>query len=221
VTGPWQQELAEELRSRLSPQAEVAVAGSAREPATLDGWSDLDLHLRLAVDVGLAGLVDPAEVWASDVAETVQEQVVRLVLRDGRRLDLQVRGAGRVRVDAPDEQARARFLAALVAVKTGRGDRLIATHLLLELARTVLVDGMRLRDRDAGTTVHRTGTARDDLAEEVARTAALPLAEALRATCVLLDRGWAELAPGRAPDWSGLDALLDRGRGRGRPTGSA
>ena len=211
MTGPWQLELAEELGSRLGARAVVAVAGSARQPSTLDGWSDLDLHLRLASDVGLAALVDPAEVWAHDVADTPEQQVVRLVLRDGRRLDLQVRGAGRLLLDAPDEQAQARFLTALVAAKAGRGDRLIATHLLLELLRTVLVQGMRLRDLDTGTTVHRTGTVRDDLAEEVARTAALPLQEALRATCALLDRGWAELEPGQRPDWSGLDALLARG----------
>jgi hypothetical protein len=213
VTAVWQQRLAAELRARLARRAQVTVVGSALEPATLDGWSDLDLHLRLAEDLDLAEVVRPAGVWAHDVAATTDEQVVRLVLRDGRRLDLQVRGPGRLRVAPPDEQTRARSLAALVAVKTGRGDRLIATHLLLELLQTALVDGMRLRDRDTGTTVHRTGTARDDLADEVGRTAALPLEEALRATRVLLDRGWAELEPGHRPDWSGLDALLARGRG--------
>ncbi|SDR78633.1 hypothetical protein SAMN04488543_0463 [Friedmanniella luteola] len=209
---PWQRALADELTGRLGPRAAVAVAGSVRRPATLDGWSDLDLHLRLADDADLAELVAPAEVWAHDLAATADEQVVRLVLRDGRRVDLQVRGAGRLRVDAPDEQAQARFVAAMVAVKTGRGDRLIATHLLLGLLRTVLVDGLRLRDRDEGTTVHRTGTARDALATEVATAAALPLEEGLAAARALLDRGWAELLPAHVPDWSGLDALLSRGR---------
>jgi hypothetical protein len=46
----------------------------------------------------------------------------------------------------------------------------------------------------------------------VARVAGLPLPEALTATCALLDRGWAELTPGHVADWSGLEAVLRRGR---------
>ncbi|GAA1833855.1 hypothetical protein [Microlunatus capsulatus] len=207
----WQAALADDLRARLGARAAVELAGSALAPETLDGWSDLDLHLRLAEDVDLAALVDPEAVWAHDVATSAQEQVVRLVLRDGRRLDLQVRGPGRLGVPAPEEPGRSRFLAALVAVKTGRDDRLIATHLLLELLRTALVLRMVRRDRDTGTTVHRTGTAHDALAEEVAPAAALPLPEALTAARVLLDRGWSALDPAHVPDWSGLDALLARG----------
>ena len=211
MTGRWQAELTASVRRRLGSRADVAVAGSALRPETLDGWSDLDLHLRLAQDVDLAELVDPAAVWAHDLAASAEEQVVRLALRDGRRLDLQVRGPGRLLVAAPDEPGRARFLAAVVAAKTGRGDRLIATHLLLELLRTALVLQMVRRDRDTGTTVHRNGTAHDAFAAEVAAAAALPLPEALRATCVLLDHGWSALDPGHVPDWSGLDALLARG----------
>ena len=215
MTGGWQAELADVLTGRLGSRAEVAVAGSVLRPETLDGWSDLDLHLRLADDVDLAELVDPAAVWTHDLAASAEEQVVRLVLRDGRRLDLQVRGPGGLRVPVPDGPRRARFLAALVAVKTGRGDLLIATHLLLELLRTALVLQMVRRDRDTETTVHRTGTAHDALAADVAAAAALPLPEALHATCALLDRGWSALEPGHVPDWSGLAAVLARGHAPG------
>lgn len=207
----WQAALAHDLAARLGPRAVVEPAGSALAPETLDGWSDLDLHLRLAGDLDLAALVDPAAIWAHDLAASADEQVVRLVLRDGRRLDLQVRGPGRLGVPVPEEPGRSRFLAALVAVKTGRGDRLIATHLLLELLRTALVLQMVRRDRDTGTTVHRRGTAHDALAGEVAAAAALPLPEALGAARGLLDLGWSALDPAHVPDWSGLDAVLARG----------
>lgn len=49
------------------------------------------------------------------------------------------------------------FKAMLAAYKIVRDDRLIALHLTLELVRDCCVLGMLLRDRAAGTNVHRTG----------------------------------------------------------------
>jgi predicted nucleotidyltransferase len=49
------------------------------------------------------------------------------------------------------------FKGALAVTKVVRGDLLIALHLALDLQRDCAVLGMMLRDRAAGTTIHRTG----------------------------------------------------------------
>ena len=109
-----------------------------------------------------------------------------------------------------------RFLAALAATKFGRHDRLIGTHLLLELLQACLVQAMLLRDRDEGTHIHRTGSARDILAADVARIARLPLDPRIRPNVVertaeLYGQWRSELEPGYQPDWSGLTAVITRG----------
>jgi hypothetical protein len=49
------------------------------------------------------------------------------------------------------------FKATQAVVKVGRGDRLIALHLALDLLRDACVLEMLLRDRECGTSVHRQG----------------------------------------------------------------
>lgn len=210
----------------------VSVHGSRRAGSTdvVDGWSDLDLHLQLDADLPLHAVREvDAAVWAREVAEDVGagdagSQVVRLVLVDGRRIDLVVSG-GRLLLPRPDDPAadEVRFLLALAAAKLGRGDRLIGTHLLLEVLRRCLVEAMLLRDRDEGTTVHRHGTGRDALADEVTALAGLPVAlmprpNVLDRAADLFDRWHAERVPGHVADRRGLDGLLARGLA-GHPRG--
>lgn len=110
-----------------------------------------------------------------------------------------------------------RFGAALAVVKYARGDLLIGTSLSLQLVRPCLVQAMRLRDRDLGTTTHRHGSDRDG---EVARldqlrrhrwttTGGLALIEDAAAA---YDRLTGELDPAYTPDWTGLRALLAQAR---------
>ncbi|HEU5483301.1 MAG TPA: hypothetical protein VFU98_00230 [Microlunatus sp.] len=212
----WQLALARELSERLPGTARLQLAGSATTPDLLDGWSDVDLHVDLEsaepVDL-LAGL----PVWAATVESTPDRQVVRTVLDDGRRLDLTVRG-GHVVTPEPAVDNDVRFLAVLAAAKLGRGDRLIGLHLTLDLLRTCLVQAMMLRDRDLGTTVHRVGSDRDELADEVAALAGSapevrPRPNVVERAVALYARWRAELDPSYRPDWTGLSAVLDRGLG--------
>lgn len=211
----WQERTRQELNSRLPAGASSKVVGSAEHPSLLDGWSDLDLHLRLPGPVLLVDLLGPSQLWAAEVSVAPDGQVVRAVLSDGRRLDLLVETGRLVLPDlAPDNDVR--FLAALAATKLGRGDRLIGTHLVLELLQACLVQAMVLRDRDEGTTVHRTGGRRDRLAAEVARLAQLPLAVEPRPNVVervveLYGQWRGELERDYAADWGALDALVRRG----------
>lgn len=211
----WQAELHQELIDRLPPTATTEVLGSAAGAAAPDGWSDLDLRVALPADGARVPLFTSGEVWAIDDNRSPENRVIRAVLADGRRVDLIISGAT---VDLPDPAVdnEVRFLAALAAAKLGRGDRLIGSHLLLEVARAALVQAMLLRDRDLGTTVHRHGSRRDALAGELLTLLNNPLEVTVRPTVIeqVVERygRWrCELEPDYRPDWSGLRAVLDRG----------
>src|SRR4051794_17657523 len=110
----WQQQMVREVAARLPAGAALEVVGSTTDAPLLDGWSDLDLHLRLAQDLEFVDLLHEPVLWAAEVAEAAKGQVVRAVLADGRRVDLLVE-TGRLLLPtlAPDNDVR--FLAALAA----------------------------------------------------------------------------------------------------------
>lgn len=211
----WQQQLVQEISARLPAGAALEVVGSSRGEPMVDGWSDLDLHLRLPRDFKLVELLAGSLLWAAELTETAEGQVVRAVLADGRRIDVVVETGCLLPPSlAPDNDVR--FLAALAATKLGRHDRLIGMHLLLELLQACLVQAMLLRDRDAGTHIHRTGSSLDRLTDDVARIARLPLDTAGRPNVVeraadLYGQWRSQLEPGYEPDWSGLTAVVTRG----------
>jgi hypothetical protein len=212
----WQVDLSQELTARLPASATLHIIGSAATPALLDAWSDLDVRLSLAEPVDAVDLLGGRKVWALDDATTSEAQVLRLVLMDGCRLDMVIAGSGRVNPPPMERDNEVRFLAALAAVKLGRGDQLIGLHLVLELLRSCLVQAMLLRDQDTGTNLHRFGTARDAMAAEVARLIGLPLTLTPRPNVVeravsLYGQWRGELERDYRPDWSGLSAVLARG----------
>jgi hypothetical protein len=211
----WQLDLRDELVGRLPASATHWTTGSVLVRDQLDQWSDLDLH------VDLGGLVEPIDlfagldVWAASEDMAAGPQVLRLVLRDGRRVDLIVEGGG-VQTPAQAADNDIRMIAALAAAKLGRGDLLIGLHLTLDLMRSCLVQAMLLRDRDLGTRIHRFGSVRDTMADEVAELVSGPVHVSPRPNIVertveLYGRWRRELDPVYVPDWSGLDALLSRG----------
>jgi hypothetical protein len=211
----WQQQLVQEISARLPAGAALEVVGSSRGEPMVDGWSDLDLHLRLPRDFKLVELLADSLLWAAELTETAEGQVVRAVLADGRRVDFVVEtGCLLLPSLAPDNGVR--FLAAIAATKLGRHDRLIGMHLLLELLQACLVQAMLLRDRDVGTHIHRTGSSLDRLTDDVARIARLPLDTVGRPNVVeraadLYGQWRSQLEPGYEPDWSGLTAVVTRG----------
>ena len=222
----WQLIFFEEVVGRLPPSCRAELKGSTLTPTQVDGWSDLDLGLWLGESLDLEVVLGPRSIWAIDEAIDSRGQVVRVVLDDGRRVDLSVEGPGRLMTRSPVESNSFRFLAAQAAVKLARGDRLIGLHLLLELCRLCLVQAMVWRDRESGTTVHRYGTARDALAAEVQGLLELPLTvtprpNAVESAAALYDRWRQALDPHYRPDWSGLDALLERGTAPARKTAAS
>lgn len=211
----WQVQLERELVGRLPIGSSSHVTGSATDPDQSDGWSDLDLHLDLGDSVEVIDVLAGLPVWAASEVEDAGRQVLRVVLVDGRRIDLVVK-RGRVQVPVRAADNEFRMVAALAASKLGRGDHLIGLHLTLELMRSCLVQAMVLRDRAVGTTVHRFGSAEDAMAEEVIALLGSPIAVHPRPNAVeriaeLYGRWRRQLEPDYTPDWSGLHALLDRG----------
>jgi hypothetical protein len=197
------------------PTAHVEAHGSVADGGPLDGWSDLDLRLTTDQPVPVSTLFG-GEPWAVEDTREPDREVCRAVLPDGRRIDVSITGSGRITGLSPAPDNDVRFLAAMAASKLGRGDQLIGGDLTLELLRSCLVVAMQLRDRDLGTTVHRTGSARDRYAEVVMSLAAVPLTISPRPDiveqAVRLYATWqAELDPGYVSCWSPLTGLIDRG----------
>ena len=166
--------LQRELADRLPEMAAVSLAGSGLSPEQLDQWSDLDLHLDLAGRAEPVDLFVGLYIWAVSDDVASGQQVLRVVLGDGRRVDLVVEG-GRVSVPAQSADNDIRMIAALAAAKLGRGELLISLHLTLELMRACLVQAMLLRDRDVGTTAHRFGSERDATAYRLIERLRRPL----------------------------------------------
>lgn len=211
----WQSDHFEQVAAAL-PDVAVELHGSATDRKRLDGWSDLDLRLTTSGQVPVALLTAGSDVWAYEDVRTPTAEICRMVLADGRRVDVSINGTGRITglESAPDNEIR--FVASMAATKLGRGDQLIGGHLTLELIRSCLVIAMQLRDRDLGTTVHRHGSDRDRYADQAMSLANLPLTITPRPNIVEQATGlyaaWrAELDPGYRQNWSGLAALIERG----------
>jgi len=206
----WQIDLLERIRTRAPSGSTLAPYGSVTDPTALDGWSDVDAELELTEVVDVATLLDGA-AWAWQEHETGGTQTVRLVLVDGGRVDLTVRGE-HVRLPTPPVDNSVRFDAALAAVRFGRGNDLIGMHLVLGIVRTALVDVMVAVDRATGTDHHRSGSPLDDRAAEAQALFAGPLGPdlALRAA-EFAARCRAEIDPDHRADWSGLHAVIARG----------
>jgi len=236
--GSSQADLLTELEAAAVSEANVAqlwILGSARHPDLLDRWSDIDVGLVLTGPVALSSLLPSGStVWALDRQSSDARSTCRVVLDDGRRVDLVVASSsefdlagGRCAYSAGRTPKTAigglgthdpadatvntvRFIAAQAVVKYGRGDLLIGSHLTLELAQLCLVEAMLLRDRDEGTTSHRFGTGRDELAADT--WSALQLSNKSGDMRILrlvgqFDRLHSELDQSYAPDWSGLTSL--------------
>lgn len=211
----WQRSEVARIAAVL-PDADVHVHGSATDPGTLDGWSDLDLRIITDRPVPISVLAPDAGLWAYEDVRTADSEVCRTVLPDGRRIDVSIGGTGRVEGLHPAPDNDVRFIAALAAAKLGRGDQLIGGHLVLELLRACLLVAMQLRDRDLGTTVHRVGSARDRYADLAMELAAQPLTITPRPNIVErsaeLYATWrAELDPDYLPNWVPLTELINRG----------
>jgi hypothetical protein len=218
----WQGDLYHEITAALPASASVRAHGSVLTPALLDGWSDLDLQLHLGDAIEVAAIIDPSMIWACDNVTANGAQVLRMVLVDGRRLDLTVGGRGQIRPPTAADDNAVRFIAALAAAKLGRGDQLIGLDLTLELLRCCLEQAMLLRDQDTGNNVHRHGTKRDALAAAVAQLACQPLTieprpNVVERTAELYSDWRRERDPNYNPDWSGLDAVIRRGLGDSLP----
>lgn len=208
----WQGRLLEQLRT--VPGLEVEPYGSVGDSRDLDGWSDLDVRLRLPAPTAAEALLG-APLWSWQ--ETLDEagQHLRLVFSDGRRVDAVVTGDDRLLLPQPAPDNAIRFEGSLAASRLGRGSDLIGLHLVLGILREALVQVMLIADRDTGTNHRRLGTAHDARAAEAAAVAARPLRPELALeACELYGRWREQLEPSYRADWSGLRELLDRGRCR-------
>lgn len=205
----WQIDSLAELRGGF-PGAEVTPYGSVVEPDSLDSWSDLDVAVRMTSVVDLESVLG-ARIWASQTARDAEWQVIRLVLDDGRRVDLKIAGAeADVPVLASDNEVR--FDAALAAVRFGRGNDLIGLHLVLGILGESLVHRMVAADRQEGRTHHRHATAQDVHAADVTALLRAPLGPATaRGAYELYCASRAEVDPDFVAATEGLDAVITRG----------
>jgi hypothetical protein len=204
----WQTATLSQLRNAM-PDATVTPYGSVLTPDLVDGWSDLDVEVQARREFDVEDVL-AAPVWAFQEATDVGSQVIRAVLRDGRRVDLKVSGATGV-LPTPAADNDIRFDAALAAAKFGRGSDLIGLHLSLGILREALVQSMVSADDATGTVHHRSRTGYDDRASKASAVVAGPLGPGTaRASYELYGRWRAENEPDYAPDLTGLDAVMAR-----------
>jgi hypothetical protein len=178
-------------------------------PDLVDGWSDLDVEVQARREFDVEDVL-AAPVWAFQEAYDAGTQVVRAVLRDGRRVDLKVSGATGL-LPNPASDNGIRFDAALAAARFGRGSDLIGLHLVLGILREALVQSMVGADSATGTTHHRTRTGYDPRAHEASALVTGPLdPSTVLASYELYGRWRAENDPDYVPDPTGLDAVITR-----------
>ena len=218
--------------NRLAGIGRVEAYGSVLRPSELDSWSDLDVRIALTapIDIAVLGL---DELWSWQDIHGESGQTLRLVLVDGRRIDLSVSSPAdrsatgsestpankpMIIMPTPASDNQLRFDAALAASRYGRGNQLIGLHLTLDILREALVVAMLLRDRAEGTDHHRVGGEFEDRAAEVTKI----ISESdphrrptiVERSCELYGRWRSELEENYRPDWSGLSAVIDLGTGR-------
>ncbi|TCK65897.1 hypothetical protein [Curtobacterium sp. PhB136] len=212
--GDWRHETLAQLRTAL-PTGAVEPYGSVAGADALDPWSDLDVRVVTHEPLDVERLLG-APLWAWQGSSTESGQQLRLVTRDGRRVDLTVDGPS-VLLPEPPSDVDVRFDAALAATRLGRGNLLIGLHLVLGIGREALVQSMVRADLAAGTVHHRLPTPYDARAADVAAltAGALDPTVALRAY-ELYGRWRAEVDPGYRPDPAGLVAVLRRAADRVR-----
>jgi hypothetical protein len=226
----WQNALFDEIRRATAGDPRVVAVRALGSVAAgvADGWSDLDVAVRVAghaageiASTSWLGQFGP--VWAADASASTVRSVVRAVYADGRRLDLSVAATGQGRVAQPPalsrlaaRTTRVRFTAAQAVVRAARGDALMAAHLLLGFGRDCLELAVQQRDRAAANN-HRGGGG----ALVAARVAGLLAGAGERPSCypaiegmaALYDELASEVDPAYAADWSGLAALLSQAAG--------
>lgn len=205
----WQLRTLEHLHRAL-PSSTLEPYGSAASPELLDGWSDLDVVVHATAPFDVARVLG-GTVWAlQDSSDKAGVQIVRVVMTDGRRVDLSVPGGGAC-LPAPTADNSQRFDSALAASRFGRGSDLIGLHLVLGVLRDALVQSMLRADHLTGTSHHRS-SALDIGAESSLELIRAPLRPG---TALAVYRHYsdvrAEVDPTYVPDHSGLTHLLALG----------
>ena len=108
------------------------------------------------------------------------------------------------------------FKAAVAITKVVRNDLLIGAHLALDLARDCLVLQMMRRDREKGTTIHRTGGWGNELIDQLAVSEQQPSAQKIldliQWSCETFDALATTLSPAYTPRAPYLLPTLDHAR---------
>ena len=111
------------------------------------------------------------------------------------------------------------FKATVAIGKTARNDLLIAAHLALDLARDCLVLQMMRRDREKGTTVHRTGGWGNDVVGDLLKswgnadeTSSHHILDLIWWSCETFDTLATDLAPDYTPRTPYLRSTLDHAK---------
>lgn len=205
----WQSSFLAELAHEL-PAARIEPFGSLADAGTVDGWSDLDVHITtrspFAVEHAFRGVL-----WAFTSTIDADTQVVRSVLADGRRIDAAIRGTVAT-LPEPAVDNDVRFDLALAAAKLGRGSDLIGMHLCLGVIRQMLVGRMEARDRATGTMHHRARTSHDRAAHHALEGLVQPLGPRTALAVYSTYGAWrAADDADYVTDPSGLEAVIRRG----------
>ncbi|MCL1807859.1 MAG: hypothetical protein FWG31_09180 [Oscillospiraceae bacterium] len=173
----WQVKAADEMAGFMRgflPVEEIDFYGSMLDRGSLDIFSDIDMevHLQTNSDFNMKYVIrilsEHSDVFGYETHIKDESELLRICFENGWRFDISfmVKRQGQLPIHVfADEIDRVVnqfwFMASGVLVKIGRGDFLIASHLVLELCQLIITVQMLIRDREKNTNIHRFGDRED------------------------------------------------------------
>ena len=173
-SGTWQINAAKEMTKfihSLYDVKKIDKTGSILDQSLLDIFSDVDMNIFLQDSVNFnakeftRALAGKFNIFGYQIHSPPNHDLLRICLENGRRFDLSffhTKDKTPLHMECFEDKIDSVinefwFTAAMVLAKHGRGDYLVAYHLVLELCQHIIVVQMLARDRAKGTDFHRFG----------------------------------------------------------------
>ena len=170
----WQIVAMEEVTAflnRVLPIEKIDIYGSVLDFEQLDVFSDVDMSvfpekgLDFQMQDFIRTLSGEYEIFGYQIIRCDTHDLLRVCFETGWRFDISF-FYSKEKIELPAESFEDKveaivnefwYITSLVLAKIGRGDYLVAAHLVLELCQMTIVIQMLIRDDEKGTNVHRFG----------------------------------------------------------------
>ena len=177
----WQIKAADEITDFIRkhiPNVNIKIYGSLLNKDLIDVFSDVDMEVHVQNDSNfniknficmISMFSKHYSVFGYELHAKEKNELLRICFENGWRFDISFmhyNNFDSLSIEGVDNEIdniinQFWFMASSVLIKIGRGDYLIASHLVLELCQLVIVIQMLVRDKAKSTNVHRYGDKED------------------------------------------------------------